>query len=114
MIAGGISVMKCRPAKKEVPVKREEQEKQNVGIVVYPNPVRPGAQLTISLSSEVEGLHVKLLSSSGALISALQGNSFKGNTVTLSVPPFVIPGMYFLRVMTETNKEQTTKIIIAK
>ena len=46
------------------------------------------------------------------IATPLQNQFLKGNNFTLSVPASLVPGNYFLRVITENLRSNTVKILV--
>jgi len=111
LIAGGISIVKVEEAKPE-PVEQTKTN-ENPALVVFPNPVRLGEQLTIKFSSITEApKQVQLFSATGQLATTIQNQRAKENSVLLTIPSSIVPGTYFLKVTGEKLSTNTAKILV--
>jgi hypothetical protein len=94
------------------------EESENAGansIVLAPNPVVAGENLSIELSQTDAGpLSVELLDSFGRPLASLYNGSLIAGTYRLNqTVPDVAPGMYFLRV-TSGRKDTMMKLLITR
>lgn len=111
LIAGGISIIKVEETNPEPEEKIKANE--NPAFLVFPNPVRLGAQLTIRFSFVKEApKQVQLFSANGQLITTIQNQWAKENNVRLTIPSSIVPGTYFLKVTGENLSSTTAKILV--
>ncbi|RYZ28433.1 MAG: T9SS type A sorting domain-containing protein [Chitinophagaceae bacterium] len=111
LIAGGISIVNVEETKPE-PTEQKTTDESST-LLVFPNPVRLGGQLTVKLSTMKEApKQVQLFSVSGQLITTMQNQWVKENNVRLSIPTWIKPGTYFLRVTTENLSSNTANVLV--
>ena len=110
IIMGGLSISRGRVVKQDLPL--TETPKQTIEAIAYPNPIKAGSQLTVSLKENGKFVkQVQLFSSSGALVN-LQGWTVAEKNISAVVPSSLAAGVYFLRVVSEKNQSSTVKIIV--
>ena len=118
IIMGGISsvcTVKNFEAKQDT-VREEIHSSETVTFKVYPNPVKTGSVLTISLEgSDDFPQQIQILSASGQLISQIKQNEKEYAAVTnIQIPSNITAGIYFLQMITKSKQVKTTKIIVTK
>lgn len=79
---------------------------------VYPNPVSRGTTLHIAVKNKGH-YSIQLLDANSRLISHIPFDAVQGATVAaLMVPSSITAGMYFIRLVDNTQQQYTDKIIV--
>lgn len=115
IMLGGISV--CGVESTEPPddsSKKEIASTNENNFRVYPNPVRAGSQLTVSVEATDDiPDRIQILSSSGQLISEVRQNE-KAAITNLQIPSNLTAGIYFLQMISKNKQVKTTKVLVTK
>jgi len=85
-------------------------------ILVYPNPIKAGALLTI-VAADPENFprQIQLISSSGQILtSILQNKNEYSTTFSIRIPENVTAGTYFIQLIYNDNTIKTTKLVVMK
>ncbi len=81
---------------------------------VFPNPVLKRSDVFIDLKSEGK-LTIQLLDNNSRLLLVKQVDTDEEKgLIALSLPPFIAPGMYYVRVVDEKNRKQHTEKLIVQ
>lgn len=111
VIMGGLSISRSVAVRENVPL--TETPEQKTEAVAYPNPVRAGGRVTVSLLSGDDGQkQVQLFSPSGALMKWQEDHLFKNGKLILTVPSSAASGTYFLRIVSQDRPSSTVKIVV--
>jgi hypothetical protein len=89
---------------------------KDINLKVYPNPAPAGSLVTVSFEdSEDFPEQIRILSSSGQLISSMAQNAMEYATlVHIQIPSNVAAGIYFLQMVTKNKKIKTAKIMVTR
>jgi len=80
---------------------------------IFPNPIEKGSTLKIEIK-KAGNYSVQILDNNGSLILAQDFHSINDNSLMdISIPSYINPGMYYIRLIDENNKKQyTDKLIV--
>jgi hypothetical protein len=117
-IMGGL-IISMHPEKNncQLPIGEATLEKKlaNVkpSVSAYPNPIKAGNVLTVTLSDGIDyPKGVQMITSGGALISRLQPNFKTKGVFTVPIPAHLNAGTYFVQVVEQNESVKTAKIVI--
>lgn len=82
-------------------------------VSIYPNPVRRGEQITVSISEEQARGQISLVSQSGTVITTQIFDSKNNGRMILQIPATLSAGIYYLRISYENGRQPASaKVII--
>lgn len=114
-VVGAISVCKVENVKAQSDsLAKESALASEFNFKLYPNPVRTGGILNISVEDKNNlPEQIQILSSSGQLVSQVKQKENKAATVTtIQIPSNITAGVYFLQMITKTKEVKTAKVIV--
>lgn len=82
------------------------------GVTVYPNPANKGSQINIKLK-DAGDYAIQLLNNNGSFISLqTQSGAAEKQVLPFSIPSNIAAGNYYIRIINNTTKKQSTEKII--
>lgn len=115
VVLGGFSVVRNVVCQKEVPLvpaQRTTEEQKSLQVLVFPNPVQKGQQLTVASKQNIDG-HYQVLSMDGQLMKT--GRLLRTEQQTVSIPVQNWPAAtYILRVVANDGTQTFTQKIIVQ
>ncbi len=79
------------------------------GLVVYPNPVKTGEQITVNVGAAINGGVMNIYNSSGGMEKANIPITGVATTVTVND---LLPGFYFIQVVDAEGNKQVAKLLV--
>jgi methionine-rich copper-binding protein CopC len=110
LVSGGISVVTTKVISEDII--RKEIKEDSFSIKAYPNPVKAGGQLTISVTSNESISRLQLVAASGASFPLANIRIPKSGLMTVTIPDGLAAGTYFLQIVMNNQKSKTVKLIL--
>lgn len=73
-------------------------------ISLYPNPVRPGESLFLTIPAEVSSGTMRLIDARGRVVTERMFRAYPGENIEFPIPPALKPGLYFQQVTDQAGQ----------
>ena len=111
MYMGAVSMVTVKKIQKVDPLPLPTP--QPFDVKAFPNPVKAGSSLTVSLLSGKEELReLHIVSGTGALVFSKQLELVNEGNASFSIPSSLLSGTYFVQIITKNNLQKVTKIVV--